>query len=102
MLWAYVMEEASMRGNRALLGLSLGCALLAGCGGEKMMRCTSASGSWAIGRVAEQGVLDRIQAESRAKRLRTLGAGETSSDIGMDRVTVHVDAQDRITAVTCD
>ncbi len=91
-----------MHGRRALLALSLACGLLAGCGGDKMMRCTSASGSWAIGRVAEQGVLDRIQAESRAKRLRTLGAGETSSDIGMDRVTVHVDAQDRITAVTCD
>ncbi len=86
---------------RPLLCLVLVAAALSGCG-HKMMRCTSASGSWAIGRVADQAILDRIQAESGARQLRTLADDQTSSDIGMDRVTVHVDARNRVSAVTCD
>ncbi len=86
---------------RPLLCLVLVPAALSGCG-HQMMRCTSASGSWAIGRVADQTILDRIQAESGARQLRTLADGQTSSDIGMDRVTVHVDARNRVSAVTCD
>jgi hypothetical protein len=94
------MEEMPMSVLRPVLCLVL-VAALSGCG-AKMMRCTSASGSWAIGRVADQDILDRIQAESGAKQIRTLADGETSSDIGMDRVTVHVNAQNLVTAVTCD
>jgi uncharacterized protein YceK len=100
MLRALFMEEMPMSVLRPVLCLIV-MAVLSGCG-AKMMRCTSASGSWAIGRVADQGILDRIQAESGAKQIRTLADGETSSDIGMDRVTVHVNAQNLVTAVTCD
>lgn len=76
-------------------------AALSGCA-AKMVRCTSASGSWAIGRVADQGILDRIRAESGATQIRTLADGQAASDIGRDRVTVHVNAQNLVTAVTCD
>ncbi len=86
---------------RPLLCLVLVSAAMSGCG-EKMVRCSAASGSWAIGRVADQAILDRIQSESGARQIRTLADGEASSDIGMDRVTVHVNAQDLVTAVTCD
>ncbi|WCE02795.1 hypothetical protein [Pseudoxanthomonas sp. JBR18] len=84
-----------------LSGLVVGSVMVSGCG-HQMLRCSAASGSWAIGRVADQSVLDRIQAESHASQLRTLADGETSGEIGMDRVTVHVNAQNLITAVTCD
>lgn len=76
-------------------------AALSGCA-HKMNRCTSASGSWVIGRIADQATLDRIQAESGAGQLRTLADDQSSSDIGMDRVTVHVDARNQVSAVTCD
>jgi len=96
------MEEMPMSLLRPLLCLVLVPAALSGCAHDEMARCTSASGSWAIGRVADQATLDRIQAESGARQLRTLADDQSSSDIGMDRVTVHVDARDRVSAVTCD
>jgi hypothetical protein len=87
---------------RPLLCLVLLSTALTGCAHDEMARCTSAPASWAIGRVADQATLDRIQAESGARYSRTLAQDQSSSDIGMDRVTVHVDAHNRISAVTCD
>lgn len=64
--------------------------------------CNAGPVAWAVGQQAEQDVMARVWRESGAGLIRPIAPGQAvTRDFRADRVNVHIDRDNRITAVSC-
>ena len=96
-----------MKPVRSLL-MVLSLAAVAGCAGREELvsptrHCTTEGSSWAIGKPADVANGQRLFRESGAGLWRIIMPIQAvPSDRRDDRLTVHVDNNNVITAVTCE
>ena len=66
------------------------------------MTCDAAKAQSAIGQVATQAVVDKVVADSGARNARVIKPGmAVTMDFREDRVGINVDAENKITSITC-
>ena len=65
-------------------------------------RCDATPVSWAVGRKADEEVMKKVWRQSGAGLVRPIAPGQAvTRDFRADRVNVHIDRDNRITAVSC-
>ena len=70
--------------------------------GTGAVRCDPAPAQWAVGQVASADVVARIRASSHAQVVRVIHPGEMiTMDFSDQRVDIRVDADNRVTRVSC-
>ena len=66
------------------------------------MTCQAAKGQWAIGQIADEALVAKVQADTTSERVRVIKPGMmVTMDYREDRVNLDVDADNRVTAVRC-
>ena len=64
--------------------------------------CHAEAVAWAVGQPADEAVMARVWRESGAGLIRPIAPGQAvTRDFRADRVNVHIDRDNRITAVSC-
>ena len=64
--------------------------------------CNADAVRWAVGQPADENVMARVWRESGAGLIRPIGPGQAvTRDLRPDRVNVHIDRANAITAVDC-
>ena len=64
--------------------------------------CDAGAVAWAVGQPANQDVMGRVWRESGAGLIRPIAPGQAvTRDFRADRVNVHIDRDNRISAVSC-
>ena len=69
---------------------------------EPTMTCQADKGQWAIGQIADEALVAKVQADTTSDRVRVIKPGMmVTMDYREDRVNLDVDADNRVTAVRC-
>lgn len=69
---------------------------------ELGMQCDASLAQWAIGKVADEALADKVKADTRSDRARVIKPGmAVTMDYRVDRVNIEVDADGRVTTVRC-
>ena len=64
--------------------------------------CDASRVQWALGQVASAGVLEQVTLQSGARSARVLHPGEAvTMEFSADRLTISVDAGNRIVSLNC-
>ncbi len=69
---------------------------------EPTMTCQADKGQWAIGQIADEALVAKVQADTTSDRVRVIRPGmAVTMDYREDRVNLDVDADNRVLAVRC-
>ena len=69
---------------------------------EEHMKCVDTGTSWAIGKLADEAMVQRVRTETHSERVRVIKPGmAVTMDFREDRVNIDVDADNRIVKVRC-
>ncbi|PZO09210.1 MAG: hypothetical protein DCF27_06210 [Lysobacteraceae bacterium] len=69
---------------------------------EPAMTCQADKGQWAIGQIADEALVAKVQAETTSESVRVIKPGMmVTMDYRDDRVNLDVDDDNRVTAVRC-
>lgn len=69
---------------------------------EPPMTCQADKGQWAIGQIADEALVAKVQADTAAERVRVIKPGmAVTMDYREDRLNLEVDADNRVRAVRC-
>lgn len=65
-------------------------------------KCNAEAGQWAVGQLADEALVAKVQADTQSSRLRVIKPGMmVTMDYREDRVNIEVDADNRVTVVRC-
>ena len=69
---------------------------------EPPVICNEQAGQWAVGQVADEALVAKVQADTQSKRVRVIKPGMmVTMDYREDRVNIEVDEDNRVTVVRC-
>ena len=69
---------------------------------EPLVSCNQEAGQWAVGQIADEALVAKVQADTRSSRVRVIKPGMmVTMDYREDRVNIEVDADNRVTVVRC-
>ena len=65
-------------------------------------QCDAAAAQWAVGKAADQALVDKAVADSHSSNARVIKPGQAvTMDFREDRLNIEVDAANNVTAVRC-
>ena len=69
---------------------------------EPPVSCNQEAGQWAVGQIADEALVEKVQADTQSRRVRVIKPGMmVTMDYREDRVNIEVDADNRVTVVRC-
>lgn len=69
---------------------------------ETPMTCQADKGQWAMGQLADEALVTKVQADTTSDRLRVIKPGmAVTMDYREDRLNLEVDADNRVISVRC-
>ncbi len=69
---------------------------------EPAMTCRADKGLWAVGKIADEALVAKVQADTTSERVRVIRPGmAVTMDYREDRVNLDVDADNRVLGVRC-
>ena len=69
---------------------------------EPPMTCQADKGQWAMGQLADEALVAKVQADTTSDRLRVIKPGmAVTMDYREDRLNLEVDADNRVISVRC-
>jgi len=70
--------------------------------GELAMECNAQPARWAVGKVADAALVERVRSDTNSERARVLKPGQmVTMEFRVDRVNIDVDANNVVTDVRC-
>lgn len=77
-------------------------AAVAGPTTDAPKQCDAAAAQWAVGKAADQALVDKAVADSHSSNARVIKPGQAvTMDFREDRLNIEVDAANNVTAVRC-
>lgn len=69
---------------------------------EAAVTCQADKGQWAVGQIADEALVAKVQADTTSERVRVIKPGMmVTMDYREDRVNLEVDADNRVLVVRC-